>query len=88
MTEKTKINIETTIKDYMSKHFLFDFDEKNITFKTDLFKSGLIDSYGFVELITFIESRFHINISNEELASSSMNSFDGIIEMIDTKLKK
>lgn len=87
MIVKTKNDIETIIKSFMTKQFLFEFNDKDITVKTDLFKSGLVDSYGFVELVSFIESEFQIKISNEELVSGSMNSVSGMVDMIDEKLK-
>ena len=87
MIETSKSDIETIVKDYMAKHFLFEFDDKKITDSTNLFQSGLIDSFGFVELITFIESQFKIKLSNEALISNSMNSLSGIVKIINQKLK-
>jgi len=87
LIKKTRNEIESIAKSYITKHFLFKFDDENITFRTDLFQSGLIDSFGLVELIIFIESTFQISISNEELVSSSMSSLHEIVTMIEEKLK-
>lgn len=44
-----------------------------------------LDSYGFVELITELESKYGVHFEEEELMSSSLESIDKISELIQRK---
>ncbi|MEM7129849.1 MAG: acyl carrier protein [Chloroflexota bacterium] len=77
--------VEEKIKEYMTQQFLFEFDEISVTSETNLFSSGYIDSFGFVELITFLETEFEITFTDEELLSNSLNSLDSIVTQVEGK---
>jgi len=74
-------DIQLAISQYMTEAFLFDFDE-SITETSNLFKQGLIDSFGFVQLIGFIEERFGLSFSEDDLASDEIVSLAGIAAMV------
>ncbi len=80
-------NIEDEIKSFMNKEFLFEFDEKDVTYDTNLFSGGYIDSFGFVQLISFLEKKFEIKITDEELLSDSFNTLNKIIRFVRGKIK-
>ena len=73
------------IRKFLQNQFLFEFDENSITSHTNLFTSGLVDSFGFVELISFLEFKFQIKFLDEELLSNSLNSLDSITKTIEEK---
>ncbi|MEM7469070.1 MAG: acyl carrier protein [Pseudomonadota bacterium] len=77
-------SIEPAIKTYLEDQFLIDFGE-DISAQTDLFEAGLIDSYGYIDLVSYLESHFGISISEDELNSSALNSLDGIVAIVGTK---
>lgn len=74
-------SVREIVGKFMSDTFLFDFDTK-ITPHSDLFEAGFIDSFGFVQLIGFIEEFFQIEISEDELASDEIRSLNGIIAIV------
>ncbi|HEY9718862.1 MAG TPA: acyl carrier protein [Trichormus sp.] len=76
---------EPPIKQYLSQHFLVDFS-KDANQDTDLFDQGFIDSYGYVELVSFLESQFKIRFTDEELISRELRSLSSIIAMVEKKL--
>ena len=86
MTIKTN-EITEEIKTFLTRQFLFSFDGENINASTDLFDSGIIDSFGAVEMVNFIEKKFCIKISDDELLSDSIRSLDNLIKFIDRKIK-
>ena len=45
----------------------------------------MVDSYGLVEMVSFIESQFGVSFSDEELLSPSLASVDGIAAMVSAK---
>lgn len=71
---------ENKIKEFLENNFLIDFDE--IETNQNLFESGFIDSYGFIELINFLENEFDITIQNEELVNESLISLSSITNYI------
>lgn len=52
--------------------------DKNV----DLFKTGLLDSLGFTELLVDIEEKFSIVIAPSEIDRSEMNTPQKIIDLI------
>jgi acyl carrier protein len=76
---------EPPIKQYLSQHFLVDFS-KDANEDTDLFEQGFIDSYGYVELVSFLETQFKIRFTDEELISRELRSLSSIVAMVEKKL--
>ena len=51
-----------------------------------LMDSGIIDSTGVLELITFIESEFNIQIANDEMVPANLDSVESIDAFVRRKL--
>jgi len=58
---------------------------KNIGRGDDLIESGVIDSLGILKLLEFLESKFSINISDEELIPENFESIESIESFISRK---
>jgi D-alanine--poly(phosphoribitol) ligase subunit 2 len=76
-----EIDIESIVGKFISDTFLFHFDD-SVTPASDLFDAALIDSFGFVQLIAFIEDFFNIKISEDELASDDIRCLNGIVMIV------
>jgi D-alanine--poly(phosphoribitol) ligase subunit 2 len=63
------LKVETKIQNFLEATFLVEFDE-SLTRDSDLFKEGVMDSFGYLELIAFLKSEFQITLSDEELATN------------------
>jgi len=72
---------------YMEKAFLFKFDSE-VTETSDLFKAGIIDSYGYIKLMQYIQTTFQIQFSKEELLSNVVTSLSGIVASVEAKLDR
>jgi acyl carrier protein len=72
------------ISAFLTKTFLFEFGPK-VTPETDLFDAGLIDSYGFIEMVGFLEQSYGISLSDDDLASTEMSTLSGIASMVSTR---
>tara|TARA_B100001093_G_scaffold519378_2_gene608129 strand:+ start:971 stop:1216 length:246 start_codon:yes stop_codon:yes gene_type:complete len=59
---------------------LFDKDE-------DILQSGLIDSFGYVQLLTALEDEFSIMIGEEEQFDNRLRTINGILKFCEEKLK-
>jgi len=74
------------IQNFMEQTFLFEFNS-DITEDCDLFKLGVIDSYGYIQLIKYLESEFNIKFSEEEILSNVFVTFSGILGCISKKVQ-
>lgn len=63
------------------------YDERRtpITTDTPLLDSGLIDSTGIIELVTFLESEFGIKVADEEIVPENFETISRIMAFIATK---
>jgi len=77
--------LETKIRGFLSTNSLADISQ--VSSETDLFKQGYVDSYGYIELIKFLESEFHIRFSDEELVSGSLNTISNVANLVREKLE-
>ncbi len=73
--------IRAKLAEFIGKNFLVEFGEE-ATDSTDLFEGGFIDSFGFVELVAFIEKEFAIALDDDDLASEEMATLVGMTELI------
>jgi len=75
-----------TISDTIATFIRDNFHHKEVfTEETDLFDAGVIDSTGVLELITFIETRFGFQISDNELLPENLHSIAGIAKLVASK---
>lgn len=81
----TPAAISQRIADFMTRHFLFTFDQVTVTATTNLFESGHLDSFGFVELITFLEQEFAITFSDDDLLGSRLTSLASFVAIVQEK---
>jgi acyl carrier protein len=76
--------IRATITDYLSNKFAVNLGD-SINDQTDLFQEGLIDSFGFVELVSFLEKTFEIRFEDRELTFDSLNTVSNIVSSVEKK---
>jgi len=78
------IDVQQEIHNYIVDKILFDDGErldKDISFQ----ESGILDSTGFLELITFIEEKFGIEISDRELIPENFDTLRKVSGFVQNK---
>lgn len=78
-------HMKEKIELFLTENFLFEFDNE-LTHESDLFKAGIIDSMGYIQLVKFIEKEFSIKFTEEELLSNVLVSFDNIVYFVSHKI--
>ena len=81
------MNIKEQISEYIKENILFgdgDIPDENVSFT----ESGILDSTGFLGLITFAESNFEIEISDDELDPENLETLSKISSFIERKLSE
>jgi len=73
------------IRSYIVENFLFG-DDQGLEETTSFLESGMIDSTGILEVISFLEETFSIQINDKELVPENLDSISNIINFLDKKL--
>lgn len=79
--------IRNNISQFISKTFLFD-PNKKIDEKVSLLGTGVIDSTGVLELISYLETKYQIKFEDEELIGENFDSVENITGFLSKKLFK
>ena len=61
---------------------------KKINPNINFLKSGIIDSFSYVELLISLEQKFKIKIKKKEQMNISLQSINGLIRFINKKLSE
>ncbi len=61
-------------------------EEDEIPLSEGLFSSGILDSYGLVEFIGFIETEFKIEVLDDEFITENFKNLIAIKEFVSRKL--
>ena len=72
------------IKSFLEDRFLVTFDEY-ITEDTDLFKAGVIESEGYLNILKFLQEDLDIEMTDEDLFLNVFVSLSSIIDFIEAK---
>lgn len=73
MKEKIREFIETT--------FLFKFGN-DVTEESNLFELKIIDSFGYIQLISYLEKEFNVKFTEKEFLSNVLVSLSSIVECV------
>ena len=74
-----------TIHGFIVENFLFG-DGEHLTNETSFLDSGIIDSTGILELITFLEETYSITIEDDELIPENLDSLNNVVKFIGQKI--
>jgi acyl carrier protein len=79
------MEFEHEIADYIRTDILGDEDGSTLPSDVSLI-DGLLDSFGLLQLITFIEERYGITIANREVVRRNFDSTASVARLIAEKL--
>ncbi|MBD3320291.1 MAG: acyl carrier protein [Chitinivibrionales bacterium] len=72
------------VKQFVVDNFLFG-DDSKLQNDTSFLESGIIDSTGILEVITFIEETYDIKVEDEEMLPENLDSLNNISAFITRK---
>ncbi len=72
------------ISNFVVNNFLFG-DRSRLQNDTSFLDSGIIDSTGILEVITFMEETFGTKVNDDELLPENLDSVDNIVSFIAKK---
>lgn len=78
--------IETLINRFMCDNFIYDQGVESLSESDSFLEAGLIDSMGMLQLITFLESTFSIQIGHHEVVPENLDSIVRVAAFVRRKL--
>lgn len=78
-------DIKDTVRQYILQNFLMG--DMGVQLKDDqsFLDHHIIDSTGFIEMVTFLESTWNIRIQDEEMIPENLDSLDCIERFVRSK---
>jgi acyl carrier protein len=75
------------IKAFIVSNFLFGQEGTGIADDQSFLESGVIDSTGLLELVSFVEQQYGIAIGDRELVPENLDSLKNISQFVARKLE-
>ena len=73
------------MREFLAVNYFLGDDPGDLPGSASLIEAGLIDSTGVLELVGFLEERFDVRITNEELLPENLDSIDNIVAFVEKK---
>jgi len=81
------MTIEETIKNFVTSNFIIEENPVPLDNDRSFLDSGIIDSTGILELVSFIEEQYGFKIQDEELIPDNLDSVYKVVRFIEKKLQ-
>jgi acyl carrier protein len=82
-TKMSEGTVLAKICSFVEERFLVD--KGTLTNDLDLFDQGIVDSFGLIEIVAFLESTFAVVLEREELMSARVATVGGIASLVAEK---
>jgi acyl carrier protein len=78
-------DIKYKIREFVIENFLFG-NANGLEDDTSFLEEGIIDSTGVLELVTFIEEKFKIEVDDDELVPENLDSINNVVSYLERKM--
>ena len=78
------MDIPGAIRTFIIENFLFG-EDNNLKEETSFLESGIIDSTGILELVSYLEETFGISVEDEELIPENLDSIANVVTYMSRK---
>jgi len=78
-------DIVSTVKGFILEKFLPGEDPSQLTPDTPLMTSGILDSLATLELVSFLEVRYGIELQPADVDASRLGTLNGIAKLVNAK---
>jgi acyl carrier protein len=76
------------IREFISEELLHDHNQNKLQDEDQLIETGIIDSLGIMTLLVFLEEKFSIQVSGDDLVPENFSSITAISSLTERYLKK
>lgn len=82
------MDVESTLKEFIQENFLACKGMTEIANEDSLLDTGLVDSTGIFELVSFVERTFGVELDDTELVPENFESINSLAAFIRSKHPK
>lgn len=82
---QTTLSVTDRIAAFVEEQFLVTFGE-DVTPDTNLFSAGVMDSFGYVQLVTFLQREFGLSLGDDEILNNVMVSLSSMAKTVNARL--
>ncbi len=75
-------DLKAVIKEYVTKEYLEEGDDRVIADDTPLISGGIVDSFSMVSLKRFLERRYAIKIPDADASPAAFDSVNSIAALV------
>ncbi len=75
-------DMKKMIRDYVTKEYLEEDDDRVITDSTPLISGGIVDSFSMVSLKRFLERKYSIQIPDAQATPDAFDTVDKIAALV------
>lgn len=79
------LNNKEQIRRYVVENFLFGGSDHDLSDDVSFLETGVIDSLGVMELVTFVEEQFNVNVADDEIVPQNFDSINNLASYIEGK---
>jgi len=79
------MQLKQDIKTYLIENFYYGQDDNTLTNEISFLENGIIDSTGVLELVSFIQEKYGITVSDEEILPDNFDSINKLAGFIMNK---
>ncbi len=87
MTEGKAMNYKSALRAFIMENFLFG-DGNGFNDETSFLESGIVDSTGLLEIVSFLESEFGITVEDDELVPENFDCLSKLSAFLTRKHKQ
>jgi acyl carrier protein len=82
---KSELDIREELRRFFVETFLMGDTTAVINDSESFMESGIVDSTGMLEMVTFLEHAFGIKVADRELLPENLDSMDRLVLFVDRK---
>jgi acyl carrier protein len=81
-----KEQIKKITKNFIIENIHFGEEDVNLSGEDSFLQSGIIDSTGILELVSFIEEQFLVYVEDDEMTPENLDSLNSVADFIKQKM--
>jgi len=78
-------SVKQEIRDFIVENFLYGDMNAKFSNEDSLLEQSIVDSTGVLEMVTFLEKKYEIEIRDEELVPGNLDSVEKLVSFVSRK---
>ena len=79
------MSIEQEIRQFIRENFILDEASHALAGDDSLTQTGVIDSMGVLEIVTFIESKYGFKVPDQDTVPENLDSINNLVRYVQTR---